>query len=259
MQERIVGIGGVQDCFGDIGRRSPTPHQRLSLGSAVPISAGRFAPGGLNPARRDRVDSHLRCNGLTKTCGVRHHSCLGDAEQLARVSFHSLRRLIPADEDHRWRGRGRLLDQSVGNQSGQLDRADHINIDQVPQLGSKVPRRRLAGQYIGPGVVDPGLNLAELLKTRIDQLRSVRGNSKIALLDCRLSAGCFDPRRGLLGAARFARYVISNREVPALASAMATARPIPLDPPVMTADVPAKPVIGYFFSYSFRNPMNSRR
>src|SRR5690606_35746236 len=85
----------------DVLRLAPPPQRRLVEDPLLPGGAGRLAPRGADPPRRDAVDADLRGEAESQRPRKAHDRVLGGGEQLAAVAGHAGRGLVPADVEDR--------------------------------------------------------------------------------------------------------------------------------------------------------------
>src|SRR5215207_3704558 len=202
--ERRLGGSQIQRRCGDVRRSSPAAQRSRLRHRAPELVVRLLRERGLDPARAEDVDAHLRAEGTGQALAVGEHAALDRAEQLGIVAGHAGRDVVPAHVHDRAPG---LLTHHGAGRVRACDGALEVDGQEEIQLALPIPAGGVPGEHVGAGVVDPHVEAAEALPRLRDERLAARARTQVGARDKRAVAPCRDAvddrvRRRLAAAVR---------------------------------------------------------
>jgi hypothetical protein len=152
----------------------------------VKVAIDLLAEPGLDPARAQRVDAHVGRQGAREALAEREHAALDGGEQLRVFACHAGRHVVPAHVDDR--PATLLPAHDLAHRIRAGDRALQVDREQDVELALPLPRRRLAGQHVGAGVVDPHVDATERVARLRNHALARFARGEVGLADVRAPA-----------------------------------------------------------------------
>ena len=187
------GRGEVDRRARHVLRAAPASQRRVLRDRAVKLAIGLLAEAGLDPARAQDVDAHLGREGAREALAERQHAALDRGEQLRVLAGHPGRDVVPAHVHDR--PAALLAAHDLPGRVRAGDRALEVDGQQRVELALPLPLRRLAGEHVRAGVVDPDVEPAEPLARLGDEALAAVARREVGLADVRAPAA----RRDRLG------------------------------------------------------------
>ncbi len=113
-----------------------------------------MAPGGLDPAGGQRIDTNLRSQAERQAAGERHDGALGCRKEFAGISLHARLGLVPAHRQNRAMSAGFHPSADL---SAKANGRRHVDRPEEIELGIERQPSVRAGQCVGPGDLEPGI------------------------------------------------------------------------------------------------------
>ena len=187
------------------------------------VGGGRLAPGGLDPAGGHGVDADGRGQAQRQAPGEGHDRPLGGGEQLARVPLHAGLGLVPAHRDDR---AAALLLHPPADLAAEPHRGHDVDGPEPVELGVEVEPGGRAGQGVGPGDLEPGVEPVPDVPGLVDEPVARGAVGQVGHEDLGPTPAVADLGRRPARRPR-ATTAVDDHVGPPRASARAAARPIP--------------------------------
>src|SRR5829696_929584 len=177
--ERGLGRGEVERRLRHVPWAAPAPQRRALRDRAAKVGVGVLAEAGLDPPRAQDVDADVGGEIAREALAERQHAALDRGEQLRVLAGHAGRHVVPAHVHDR--PTTILVAHDLAGRVRARDRALEIDGEQDVELALPRPPRRLAGEHVRAGVVDPDVEAAELLARLGDQALTGLARREIGL------------------------------------------------------------------------------